>query len=74
MAKKKPAKRKKSRVVMAKVKCPHCKCSCSMRMPKTVCKSSCKCKGCGKNIKAKKCCLFCDYSNKECPTCCRPEK
>ncbi|HNA62187.1 MAG TPA: hypothetical protein PKW79_03845 [Rhabdochlamydiaceae bacterium] len=60
---------KKRKVTMAKVTCPMCKCSQSVRMPKTVCKKSCDCKGCGKTIRGKKCCLFCDHSNKCCPAC-----
>ncbi len=70
--KSKPAKRKatkKTTGMRARIKCPMCKCSGMVSMPKKSCKSSCKCPGCKETIEADKCCILCDYSDKPCHGC-----
>jgi len=68
MAKKRKIAKKKTGM-KAKIKCPMCKCDCMVSMPKKGCKTSCRCPDCKKTIKAKDCCLLCDYGKKSCAGC-----
>jgi len=70
-AKKKAAPKKKpaAKKMQAKMTCPECKHCQTMAMPSGKCTTSYPCKGCGKDIKAKECCVFCDYSNMGCCGC-----
>lgn len=46
--------------------CPNCGYKQKMRIPENKCMLFYVCKNCGKQIKAKTCCVFCDYGNKKC--------
>jgi transposase-like protein len=70
VAKKKPAAKKTvGKTVMAKMTCPECKHSQMLGKKGSMGSPNYKCTGCKKNIKAKDCCVYCDYSNKPCPCC-----
>ena len=51
----------------ASVSCPECGYVQKMEIPKDRCIPMYICAGCKKLIKAKTCCVFCDYGDRKCP-------
>ena len=53
--------------MIANLVCPSCSDMEKIVVPKDKCLAFHKCKKCHKIIKAKTCCVICDYSDKKCP-------
>lgn len=66
-----PAKKRRTvgKTISAKMTCPDCGHTQMMKKMGNKPADSYHCKGCDKDIDSKKCCAYCDYSNKPCPCC-----